>query len=56
MAAGATVTLLADVVDGHEIENVDPAGTPIIVPGVPPSPAAYNGQFIQMDVDAVSAK
>jgi hypothetical protein len=59
MAAGATVTLTADAVDGHEIENLDmttdPAN-PIIVPGVPPAPAAYNGQFIQMDVLSVVAQ
>jgi hypothetical protein len=59
MAAGATVTLTADAVDGHEIENLDmttdPAN-PIIVPDVPPAPAAYNGQFIQMDVLSVVAQ
>ncbi|HEY2902962.1 MAG TPA: calcium-binding EGF-like domain-containing protein [Polyangia bacterium] len=59
MAAGAIVTLTADAVDGHEIENLDmttdPAN-PIIVPGVQPAPAAYNGQFIQMDVLSVVAQ
>lgn len=52
IAAGATVTLVADPVDSatEEIVNTDGTGTPIVVPGVPPAPAAFDGQFIQMDV------
>jgi hypothetical protein len=55
MTAGATVTLTADPVDSalEEIVNVDQSGTPILVDGVPPAPAPFNGQFIQVDVTAV---
>jgi hypothetical protein len=48
--AGATVTLTAMPIDGHEIENVDPSGTPIVIPDIAPAPAAYAGQFVQVDV------
>ena len=51
---GATVTLTADPVNGAEIVNVDPSGTPIVVPDIAPAPMAYNGQFVQMDVISVS--
>lgn len=54
MAGGTTVTLSGDPTDGREIENVSADGTPIVIPGVPPAPAAYNGQFIQMDVVRVA--
>lgn len=47
---GATVILSADAQDGRLIGNVDDQGRPIVVPGVPPAPQPYNGQFIQMDV------
>jgi hypothetical protein len=55
MSAGATVTLTADPVDSaqEEIVNVDQNGSPIVVDGVPPAPATFNGQFIQVDVTAV---
>lgn len=53
MDSGATVTLGAMTIDAHEIENVDPSGTPIVVPDIAPAPAAYNGQFVQMDVVSV---
>jgi|HubBroStandDraft_1064217.scaffolds.fasta_scaffold148681_1 hypothetical protein len=55
MNAGATITLTANAIDDEEINNnngVD--GGPVLVPGVPPYPAAFNGQFIQMDVVAVT--
>jgi hypothetical protein len=52
VAAGASVTLKADAKDNAIIRNTD--GTnPIVVPGVPPAPEPYNGQFIQMDVISV---
>jgi hypothetical protein len=51
---GATVSLIAQTVDGHQIKNIDPSGTPIVIPGISPAPAAFNGQFIQMDVMAVN--
>jgi hypothetical protein len=50
MDAGATITLSAHPIDGHEIENVDAMGTPIVVPDIAPAPAAYMGQFVQVDV------
>jgi hypothetical protein len=53
--AGATLTLTAASKDAQEIKNIDPNGTPLVVPDVPPAPAAYNGQFIQMDVVSVTA-
>jgi hypothetical protein len=52
--SGAKVTLTALSNDGQEIKNIDSGGTPIVVPGVPPAPNAYNGQFIQMDVASVT--
>jgi hypothetical protein len=55
MNSGATITLTANAIDGQEINNnngVD--GGPVLVPGLPPYPAAYNGQFIQMDVVTVT--
>jgi predicted small lipoprotein YifL len=50
MDAGATVTLYATSTEGQEIKNVGADATPIIVPGVAPSPASYDGQFVQVDV------
>lgn len=54
IAAGATVTLTADAIEGTEIMNIDPTGTPIVIPGIAPAPAAFNGQFLQMDVMSVT--
>ena len=52
---GATVTLEASAGgDGLETKNVDEQGSPIVVPGVSPDPEPYDGQFIQMDVVAVT--
>jgi hypothetical protein len=53
MNAGATVRLSADAQDGSLISNRGEDGTPIVVEGVLPASGPYNGQFIQMDVDAV---
>lgn len=54
MDGGATVTLTAKPIDGHEIENLDPSNTPIVIPDIAPAPAAYSGQFVQMDVVSVA--
>jgi hypothetical protein len=54
IAAGATVTLLADSRDALELRNVDAHGQPIIALGVPPAPSPFDGQFIQMDVLGVT--
>jgi hypothetical protein len=47
------VSLIAMAIDGHQITNVDAGGNPIVVPGIAPAPAAYHGQFIEMDVVSV---
>ena len=54
MDGGAVVTLTADAQDGAEIKNVDAEGSPIVVPAIPPAPAAYNGQFVQMNVIGIA--
>jgi hypothetical protein len=53
MAAGALVTLSANSVESVETFNRDGSGTPVVVAGVPPAPLAYDGQFVQVDVEAV---
>jgi len=55
MAAGATVTLKADSVESVETFNRNASGTAVVVPGVPPAPDSYDGQFVQVDVESVSA-
>jgi len=52
--AGATFTLSAEPLDALQIRNLDSGGTPIVVPEVAPAPAAYAGQFVQMDVVSVA--
>ena len=51
---GATVTLSGDAQDGRLIANLDEHGKPVVVAGIAPAPAAYEGQFIQIDVVSVS--
>jgi hypothetical protein len=29
--------------------NVSQSGPPTVIPGIPPAPAAFNGQFVQID-------
>lgn len=56
MKGGATITMTANAKDGSEIANINGIdGGPVFVPGVPPYPQAYDGQFIQMDVVSVVA-
>ena len=50
---GATVTLAADAQDGNLVSNTDEKGQPLVIPEVPPAPAPFDGQFIQMDVVSV---
>ena len=52
---GAVFTLFASTVDGErtEILNRDADGGAIVVPGVPPAPDAFDGQFLQLDVEGV---
>jgi hypothetical protein len=54
-AAGATITLDSSSSDTLIARNRDQdSGAPIVVPAIPPAPAAFNGQFIQVDVESVS--
>ncbi|HEX8790974.1 MAG TPA: hypothetical protein VF765_08470 [Polyangiaceae bacterium] len=54
MKSGATVTLTANAKDSLETANINGIdGGPVFVPGVPPYPSAFDGQFIQMDVVSV---
>src|SRR4051812_35194864 len=46
---GATVTFHGDGQNGRLITNFKK----LVVPGIPPAPQPYNGQFIQVDVIAV---
>jgi len=53
--AGATITLDSASSDTSIVKNRDQAnGTPIVIASIPPAPAAYDGQFIQVDVESVS--
>jgi hypothetical protein len=51
---GSALELESQAFDAHEIPNVDDQGNPIVVPGIPPAPLPYDGQFIQVDVLAVN--
>jgi hypothetical protein len=51
---GSALTLDSEAFDMHEINNVDDQGNPIVIPGIPPAPAPYDGQFIQVDVVSAS--
>lgn len=52
---GAIVRLVANTgTDSFEVINRDALGQPIVVPDVPPAPASYDGQFVQMDVVSVT--
>lgn len=50
IAAGATVTLTGDSINSAEFPNRDASGMPVVVPGVPPDPMAFDGEFVQIDV------
>jgi hypothetical protein len=51
--AGDQVSLATEHSDNAIIKNHDDQGTPIVVPGVPPAPDSFNGQFVQIDVERV---
>jgi hypothetical protein len=55
MQGGAKLTLIADPVDGLEYSNHGQDGGAVTPPGVPPAPSPFDGQFVQMDVVAVTA-
>ncbi len=46
---GALISLFADAQDACQVTNGDVDDVPIVIPGIPPAPAAFNGQFIQVD-------
>ena len=50
---GAQVTLYADNQDYALVVNQDQDGDPIVIPDIPPYPDAFDGQFVQMDVESV---
>jgi len=52
--AGAVVVLSADTNDGVEVRNIDANGQPIVIPSIPPAPSAFDGQFLQIDVESVT--
>jgi hypothetical protein len=56
MKGGATVTFEVNggksVPDGHGVSNRDR----LVVPGVPPAPEPFNGQFVQFDVVTVEPR
>jgi hypothetical protein len=54
MAADATITMTANSVESVETRNRGADAGPVLVPDVPPFPSAYDGQFVQMDVDSVA--
>jgi hypothetical protein len=54
MSAGAVITITANSVEGVETSNQGLDGGPVYVPGVPPYPEPYNGQFVQVDVVSVA--
>lgn len=49
--AGAVVGLTLDSIDGGQIRNHDN----LVVDDIPPAPDAFDGQFLQIDVLAISA-
>lgn len=53
--SGATVTLAGDSQDSKMVPNRDLKNAAQILPDVPPAPAAFDGQFVQVDVVSVAA-
>jgi hypothetical protein len=45
--------LSVDPVDALEAPNVDQQNKPIVIPVIPPAPIAFDGQFLQLDVESV---
>jgi len=50
---GSFIQMTADPSDGFERQNQDATGQPNLIAGIPPYPAAYDGQFCQLDVLSV---
>lgn len=53
---GALVQLSGDSIDGQQLRNLNSSNVPIVVAGVSPDPAAYDGQFVQIDVVSILPK
>jgi hypothetical protein len=54
---GSTLSLSADALDPCGLENFGGDDMPIVVPGIPPAPEPFEGQFLQLDiVDSVVVK
>jgi hypothetical protein len=54
MRGGTHVTITGDPVDGAEIINRDGDGGTNVIPGIPPAPLPFDGQFLQVDVVSVT--
>lgn len=52
--SGATITLVGDTQDSKLVANRDTKNVPQSVPDVPPAPATFDGQFVQVDVVSVA--
>ena len=52
-AANTMVTFTCDPGDALEAPNLDQALRPIVIPGIAPAPQAFDGQFLQLDVQSV---
>lgn len=50
---GSFIQMTADPSDGFERKNQDYQGNPNLIVGITPYPAAYNGQFCQLDVVSI---
>lgn len=53
ITGGANITLNGDALDGQQVRNFDGTNKPIVVPEIPPAPAAYDGQFVYIDVISI---
>lgn len=54
VAAGASVSMQSQSTDTFIIRNVDQNKNPIVVPGVPPAPNTFDGQFFEIEVNSVA--
>ncbi|MBF0441334.1 MAG: hypothetical protein HQK54_05465 [Oligoflexales bacterium] len=53
MSSGATIKVAASAIDGLEITNHDRNGRAFIIPDIPPAPAPFRGQFVQINVISI---
>jgi len=54
IAAGSTLTLTGDSLDSKLVANRDMKNQPNIIADVPPAPASFDGQFVQVDVVSIA--